>query len=81
MTKILSAEEMMELQVPYETVQDLFFHVETVGDGIKYEAVDDEYLKEDIKAVEVYIIKYIPSGKEIKSDSPQELKIDESGGN
>ena len=36
---------------------------------------------EDIKAVEVYIIKYIPSGKEIKSDSPQELKIDESGGN
>jgi hypothetical protein len=36
---------------------------------------------EDIKAVKVYIIKYVPSAKEIRADSPQELIIDESGGN
>jgi hypothetical protein len=36
---------------------------------------------EDIKAVKVYIIKYIPSAKEIQADSPQELITDESGGN
>ena len=36
---------------------------------------------DDIKAVKVYIIKYIPSPKEIRTDSPQELVVDESGGN
>lgn len=36
---------------------------------------------EDIKAVKVYIIKYIQSTKLISADSPQEFVIDESGGN